>query len=411
MITRRGLLLGGALASTLGVYSHQRGLRYPPLSFEHSEFAASELSSEELKLDLQDCIAVQDCIGVQDCITSNKHTIRAIAPEPQIFIKRLESLTSITVLNVASNAVLKIDGKASAEFDEEVNGTTRTVHIKTASQGTILKWSLPVTDGFEFAVMGDTGGGSELGWTLKRAHELGAQFLLHLGDLNYTEGEYEMAIEHFNKAEIPCYVTIGNHDFHDNGLIYDKFISQIGPMNHAFELAGTRFINIDTAVDFWPAHSGHRAALFTSLAQAGPYDGEQIIFTHRPLKDPNPHDDHEIHGIGEVDWLVKQSQKLGVGTFLNGHVHHSAEFDYQGLRQITVGEGLGYEDLVLQRPVAKMMMASVEPHKKLVHRWVDLNMPWSEHQNPTHIKKLKGDRMHKQLEWFTQLIQTNTKTT
>ncbi len=409
MITRRGLLLGGALVSSLGVYSHQRGLRYPPLSFEHSANAAAVLSSEQLELDLRDCIAVEGCNTVEISNAINRHTIRAIAPEPRVFIKRLEGSAAITVLNVASNAVLEVEGPASADIDEEVRGTARIVHIKTASQGSTLKWSLPVKDGFEFAVMGDTGGGAELGWTLKRAHELGAQFLLHLGDFNYTEGEYEMAIEHFNKAKLPCYVTIGNHDFHDNGLIYQKFISQIGPMNHAFELAGTRFINVDTAVDFWPAHAGHRGALFNSLAQAGPYSGEQVIFTHRPLKDPSPHDDHEIHGIGEVDWLVEQSQKLGVGTFLNGHVHHSAEFDYQGLRQITVGEGLAYEDLVLQKPVAKMMMASVEPHKKIMHRWVDLNMPWSEHQNPTHIKKLKDDRMHKQLEWFTQL-QTNSKT-
>lgn len=394
MITRRRLLLSGALISSLGIYSHQRGLRYPRLSFEHSELAAAVLSTGQLELDLQDCIAV------------NSHTIRAIAPEPGVFIKRLESATSIKLLNVASNAVLKLDARASADIDEEINGTARIVHIKGASQGVTLKWSLPVADGFEFAVMGDTGGGSELAWTIKRAHELGAQFLLHLGDFNYSEGEYEMAIEHFNTAKLPCYVTIGNHDFHDNGLIYNKFISQIGPMNHAFELAGTRFINIDTAVDFWPAYSGHRGALFTSLTKAGPFNGEQIIFTHRPLKDPKPHDDHEIHGIGEVDWLVRQTHKLGVGTFLNGHVHHSAEFDYRGLRQITVGEGLGYENLVLQKPVAKIMMASVEPHKKLVHRWVDLNMPWSEHQNPKHLEQLKSDRLHRQLEWFSQLQTT-----
>ena len=392
MITRRRLLLSGALVSTtLGIYSHERGLRYPRLSFDTKALPASAISSEQLELDLRDCIAV------------NSHTIRAIAPEPCIVVKRLEHSTSVKVLNVASNAVLKIEGQASTNIDEEVDGTARILHIKGAHQSTTLKWSLPVTDGFEFAVMGDTGGGSELAWTLKRAHELDAQFLLHLGDFNYTDGEYDMAIEQFNTAKLPCYVTIGNHDFHDNGLIYDQFLAQIGPMNHAFELAGTRFINVDTAVDFWPAYAGHRGALFSSLSKAEPFNGEQVIFTHRPLKDPNPDDDHEIHGIGEVDWLVRQSHKLGVGAFLSGHVHLSAELDYQGVRQITIGEGLGYENLVAQKPVAKILMASVEPHKKLVHRWVDLNMPWSEHQNPTHLDKLKSDRLDKQLEWFMQL--------
>ena len=398
MVTRRRLLLSGALISTLGIYSHQRGLRYPPLSFERRVSAfAPVLSSSQLELDLRDSIAVDG------------QTIRAIAPEPYMFIKRLEGSTSVKILNVASNAVLKIDGKISADIDEEVDGTARTVHIKAANQGVTLKWSLPVADGFEFAVMGDTGGGSELDWTLKRAHELGAQFLLHLGDFNYSDGEYDMAIEKFNTANLPCYVTIGNHDFHNNGLIYDKFISQIGPMNHAFELAGIRFINVDTAVDFWPANAGNRGALFSSLANAEPFDGEQIIFTHRPLKDPTLDDDHEIHGIGEVDWLVRQSHKLGIGTVLTGHVHHSAELDYEGLRQITVGEGLGYENLVSQKPVAKIMMVSVEPHKKLVHKWVDLNMPWSEHQSPTHLNKLKSDRLDRQLEWFAELQKNSLK--
>jgi len=380
MVTRRRLLISGALISTLGIYSHQRGLRYPPLSFERRvRERAPILSSDQLELDLQDGIAI------------DSQTIRAIAPEPSIFIKRLDGSTSVTILNVASNSVLKIDGKLSAEIDEEVYGTARTVHIKAANQGATLKWSLPVADGFEFAVM------------------VGAQFLLHLGDFNYSEGEYDMAIEKFNTAKLPCYVTIGNHDFHNNGLIYDKFISQIGPMNHAFELAGIRFINVDTAVDFWPANSGYRGALFASLANAEPFDGEQIIFTHRPLKDPTLDDDHEIHGIGEVDWLVRQSHKLGIGTVLTGHVHHSAELDYEGLRQITVGEGLGYENLVSQKPVAKIMMVSVEPHKKLVYKWVDLSMPWSEHQNPTHLNKLKSDRLDRQVEWFAEL-QKNMKT-
>ncbi len=397
MINRRRLLLGGALVSTLGVYSHQRGIRYPWLSFEHSALAATVLSSDQLDLDLRDAIAV------------DSQTIRATAPEPSILIGRLEGSASVKVLNLANNAILKIDASASADIEEEVDGTARIVHIKRASQGTALKWSLPVTDGFEFAVMGDTGGGPELAWTLKRAHELGAQFLLHLGDFNYNQGEYDSGIEQFNNAKLPCYVAIGNHEFHDGGLIYDKFLSQIGPMNQVFELAGTRFINIDTAVDFLPAYSGHRGALFNSLMKAEPFNGEQIIFTHRPLQDPKPHDDHEIHGLGEVDWLVRQSHKLGVSTFLCGHVHHSAELEYQGLRQITVGEGLGYEDLVLQKPVAKIMMASVEPHKKLVHRWVDLNMPWSEHQNPIHLRQLKSGNLQRQLEWFMQL-QKNMKT-
>lgn len=397
MITRRRLLAGGALLTTLGLYSHQRGLRYPRLSFEHRS-PNSTLATAQFDLKFTDCIAI------------NASTLRAIAPEPRILIAPIKGEISFSVLNLASNAVLKFDAPTSVTIDEEIDGTHRTVNIKSSTEQKIsLNWSLPVSDGFEFAVMGDTGGGSELAWTLKRAHELGAQFLLHLGDFNYGDGEYDQAIEHFNNAKLPCYVTIGNHDFHDDGLIYDKFLKQLGPMNHAFELAGTRFINIDTAADFWPAHSGRRGALISSLKNTPPFNGEQVMFTHRPLKDPRPHDDHEIGGIGEIDWLAKQCRELAIKTVLNGHVHHSAELDYQGIRQLTIGEGLGHENLVLQKQVANIMMAKVEPGKKLAHRWVDLNMPWSEHQSPTHLFKLKRDRRHKQLEWYKSLQQSYTR--
>lgn len=397
MFNRRRLFMGGALFSALGLYSYQRGLRYPPISFEHRAVTPG-LRSSETDLDLYDLIVVKD------------GGLRAIAPEPSIVIKRVAGSPSITVLNIAPNAVLTLDEKITALLDEEIDGITRTVHLQEGLQGSTLKWILPVSEGFEFAVMGDTGGGSELAWTLKRAHDLGAQFLLHLGDFNYSEGEYDLAIDHFNNAELPCYISIGNHEYHSSGLIYDKFLSQIGPMNHAFELAGKRFINLDTSVDFWPAHAGNRGRFLSSLLGAGQYDGEQIIFTHRPLKDPQPHDDHEIGGIGEVDWLSAQFQDLGVSTLLSGHVHHSAELDYRGLRQMTIGEGLGHEDLVLQKHVSKMMMATVELGKNLEHRWVGLNMPWSEYQNPKHLKQLKFDRRHRQIEWFEQLQNGNKQT-
>ncbi|MGK0375269.1 MAG: putative phosphodiesterase [Arenicella sp.] len=397
VISRRSLLTGGALLTSLGLYSYQRGLRYPRLSFEH-EAVSSTLSAAHLNLSFKDCIAVND------------NTLRAIAPEPSVTIKLTKGSSSFEINNIANNAILDINqGRAyKGSVDQQVQGIRRQVYIESGGEQTLtLKWTVPNSNGFEFAVMGDTGGGAELTWTLKRAHQLGAQFLLHLGDFNYSEGEYDSAIDQFNNAKLPCYVTIGNHDFHDNGLIYDKFLKQIGPMNHAFELAGTRFINLDTAADFWPKQSGQRGHLLRILGAQAPFLGEQILFTHRPMKDPRPHDDHDIGGIGEIDWLARQARHLGVSTILNGHVHHSAEIDFQGLRQLTIGEGLGHEDLVLQKPVAKIMMAKVEPGRKLEQRWEELNMPWSEHLSPTHLIKLKRDGRNKQLEWYQAILAAN----
>jgi hypothetical protein len=107
------------------------------------------------------------------------------------------------------------------------------------------------------------------------------------------------------------------------------------PVSEGFELAGTRFINVDSAANFWTKQSGHRAKLFRSLDASTPFAGEQVLFTHNPLKDPRPHDDHEVGRIDEINWLAKQSRELGVSTVLSGHVHHCAELDFQGLLRLS----------------------------------------------------------------------------
>lgn len=383
--------MGGTALSALSLYSYQRGLRYPILSWEPSAL------SDSVKLEGGRVI-------LKDAIHVKEHTIRAIAPEPVIRLESASSNINFNINNVATNAKLTVTGDNIESIDEQKNGLERTISISTKGDSSItLKWQLELSDGFEFAIMGDTGGGSELTWTLKRAHQLGAQFLLHLGDINYIEGEYQAAIAAFNTAQIPSYITIGNHDFHDNGLIYQRFLNELGPLNCAFELAGTRFINIDTAADFFPAHSGLRGQLFKQLKQT-PFNGEQVFFSHRPLKDPRPHDDHEVGGIKEIDWLSNSIKSLGGKHYMHGHVHHSAELDFDGLHQLSIGEGLGHEDLVLQKHVAQIMMAKVEPNTPLSHRWVDLNMPWSLHQSPTHIQKLKRDKRGKQIKWFQEQL-------
>ena len=392
MLSRRKLLSSGALLGGLGLYSYQRGLRYPRLSWE-PQALANTASLANGRVIFKDAI-----------LTPSNH-FRAIAPEPKLHIQANTGNVQFEIHNIADNATLHINSPPSALIEEQKNGLTRIVNIQTNGETDIrLQWQLNVGNGFEFAVMGDTGGGSELDWTLKRAHQLNAQFLLHLGDFNYTDGEYQKAIDAFGQSPIPSYISIGNHDFHSDGLIYQRFLNELGPMNHAFELSGTRFVNLDTAADFFPAHSGLRGQLLSNLMDQPKFSGEQVFFSHRPFKDPRPHDDHEIGGINEIEWLSQSIKALGGKHYLHGHVHHSAELDFDGIHQLTVGEGLGHEDLVLQKRVAQLLMAKVEPAMPLVHRWVDLNMPWSLHQSSTHTVKLRRDGRLKQLHWYHQLL-------
>jgi hypothetical protein len=394
--SRRRLLLASAMAAG-GGYAVHRGLRYPTLSFE--PLRLDQLASRDgAQIQLRDAIITQNTESL---------SLRATAPEPSLSITGRAKQLTFTLSNISSKAILSIEAPAQAKLNETIEGTNRLLSIDSHSDEDIrLKWSIASDEGYKFAVIGDTGGGDELDWALRRAAQLNALFMLHLGDFNYGNDEYDRAIKLFQASPTPCYVSIGNHDFHDDGLIYQKFRAQIGPMNHAFVLGGTQFINVDTAADFFPASRGLRGELFRSLRKEPQGVSDRVFFTHRPLRDPRPHDDHVVGGIGEANWLKQNISALGGNKLLTGHVHHSAELNIGEIKQWTAGEGLGYEDIVLQRQVANMLIGQVEPNAEVVFDWVDLNLPWKLHTSHTNEKKLIKDQRHKQLEWYKTLLES-----
>lgn len=390
MTTRRKFIITSSVAA-LGLYSYNRGLRYPRLSFEPSPHPIST-SHHFGEITLTDAIKIK----------RESLCFRAVAPEPRVNLYAHPGEFSFSINNIAENAQLDIQEKGICDLEEDIQGIYRKIWIKTATSQTInIGWKLPNQEQTKFAVIGDTGGNTELDWCLSRAKELGAQFLLHLGDFNYGRDDYQQAINKFHSAPLPCYVSIGNHDFHDNGLIYQSFLEQLGPMNNAFNFNGVRFVNIDTAADFFPASAGNRGNMFDLLGRSP--TSKQVFFTHRPFKDPRPGHDHVIGGVNEIPWLAKSIKQAGGGHLLAGHVHHSTELDFDGIRQYTVGEGLGHEDIVLQRQVSKILIGTIEKQQPVNFEWVELNMPWSLHTSHTHLLKLKKTKAHETIEWFKTL--------
>ena len=404
MITRRKLLAGGAiLAAGAGGFSiWQRGLRYPRLTFEPADLAQQH-SANNLQMTWRDLILNQKESSASAWV------LRAIAPEPKLTLLFEHGATiNLAIDNIAPDAVLHIAGKDIQQLDEKQDGLRRVISIQSNRPQRIeLDWRVDWQDGFDFALLGDMGGGTELAWALQRAHQLNARFFLLLGDFHYTDGEYDSAIAHFKNAPLPVYVTIGNHDFNDSGLIYQQYLDEIGPFNNAFSVAGVRFINVDSALSFFPVSRGHRGDFLRQLwldsqQQSQPYN-DQVVFTHRPLQDPRPNDDHHITGIGEREWLSRSLSAIGARNYFNGHVHHSGEQDFEGLHQYTVGEGLGFADILLQRQVSQLLIGRVEAGKPVSYQWQPLNMPWSAHQSPTHERYLLEQNYPQQLAWYRQL--------
>ena len=334
--------------------------------------------------------------GLIDVLGSD--TLRAIQPEPHIKLILNQSKAQFTVNNIATEAALSIDGLGAFEIDESINGISRLITIQgPTGEAVELNWLLPSNESYTFAVIGDSGGGDELSWCLERAHELGAQFLLHLGDFNYAPDEYDQAIHAFYTAEIPSYITIGNHDFNDSGLVYQNFLNELGRFNHRFMLAGTEFLNIDTAASFFPLSGGQRGRFMRSLT---PTSNPKIAFTHRPFVDIRPGEDHVLSSDAEADWLLNNLRAIGCEDYLCGHVHKSGETDVQGLRQWTVGEGLGYEDWVARRPVSQLLMGSIAPDTQPRFYWADLQMPWIRHTSHEHLEKLRKEQPQAAVDWF-----------
>jgi len=395
---RRHFLIAGGIFGA-GAYIHQRGLRYPRLGFEPAN-PVSRFNTDHSQLDLDDFVLTSQ--------TGESLILRAIAPEPSLVFtpqKSSNTTQTITANNIAPAAQLKVEAAANVGVHESVNGIHRTIEL-TFKPGLpiTLNWFLPESTPIKFAAIGDTGGGSELDWCLTRCTQLGVDFLLHLGDFNYGDGEYDRAVEQFSNAKMPVYISIGNHDFNDSGLIYQQFLDQLGPMNNSFIIAGTRFINLDTAVNFFPPYSGNRGHFLQQLVDQTQTVNDTVVFTHKPFIDSREGYTHDISGVGEKPWLYDMLMQLGARDVLCGHVHHNSETDYQGLRQWISGEGLGHEDLVHQKLVSKILLGTINPTRNVDYQWYDLNMPWQMHQSHTHATKLRNYQHFEQLEWYEKLL-------
>lgn len=371
-ISRRQFILAASAAGTLGLgaYSYRRGIRIPPF---HWEPKAAKPNLEPLRYQSDQAIVLPNSTILQSFW-------RATEPQPKLSLNSLRALeTNIEIHNISPKAILRVEG---ADYEEQISGTQRNIGVKLSKNKTAsLSWSLPVIEnGLSFASIGDSGGDLELAWCINRAKQLGADFLLHLGDFNYQTSDYQSAIDHFKNAELPVYVSIGNHDFHDNGGVYGRFLNEIGPLNQAFEIAGNRFVNIDTAAGFLPLSGGHRGKLLKTLKQQPPIN--TIAFTHCPLTDPDPKSHHDIGSDKERSWFIDQLRSIGASTMLSGHIHINDRRTISGIDHLIVGQGLGHQDLLVGQDHSKIAIGKIDNAGKLELELADLAMPMELHCHP-----------------------------
>jgi len=329
------LALALGVGGFLGLGFFWFGLRLPPLQWEPST-RATQMESPDGSF----FVEASGATFVE--ADGNTLVFRAATPTPLLIVTSKEKTTAKVVLqNIHPDALPGPVGPTHVE------GLTRFYEFESeAGLGFLIQPRFDIERrSFRFAAIGDTGGGVALDNALHRAADLGADFLLHLGDIRYAEGDIPLAAKALNAAAIPTYVAIGNHDFHDGlDFVHKRFVALIGPRNSYFDLGGVRFVNLDTAADTWPASGGMRGDLMEELLASGYEPAKDlIVFTHRPLKDPRPgagEDGHSIGHGGEVEWLRDGFKRLGVDALLHGHIHETHVDELDGIPVFVMGNGL-----------------------------------------------------------------------
>lgn len=375
-----GLLAGGA------AYTYWRGVRVPLLHFAgHGPETA--WAGGGLEVTAKGAVFQRTAEDVLH--------FRAFVPEPRFTVQGDgDRPARIRVENLHPGARLASgDGPATpASLDEERDNLTREIAIMPSSGGEAsVAWRFPRPEEYRFAVIGDSGGGTELQWVLERAAALDADFLVHLGDIYYEKGDVQRAPAVLNAAAIPTYAAIGNHDFHlGRQALYPEFTRTIGPANSRFTLGGIQFVNFDTAAGFIPAARGRRARLLRSLRSLTEVDGvrDRVTFTHTPLNDPDPSRDHAVGRAAERAWLRERLDAAGVRTLLAGHIHIREEFDDNGLHTYIAGQGLAHADLITGRQYADILLGDVAPGAPVRYQWQPLNMPFEAHCNERNLSVL-----------------------
>lgn len=312
---------------------------------------------------------------------SEQFHLRAFRPEVKLHIHLTGKNQPITIKieNIHPDSTLRTGGKAK-QLSEKKSGLLREIIIEDSRKGDVLNltWVFPEKDSYRFAAIGDTGGDKALTWSLIRAKEVGADFLLHLGDVYYNFAEVGRSVARMNAAEIPVYTAVGNHDYRGHwGNTIDTFIENIGPVNARFELLGHCFINLDTGNFMYPPHKGERAGLLTAELvnhkRKSSNCTDYIIYTHKPIisdfkNSLFPSAKHTLYGYDAL-WLLNQLQQLENVTIITGHIHDNFEFKQDELRTFVSGNGLAGVTLDKEKSLVRILVGTIRKETRLITDW------------------------------------------
>ena len=188
-----------------------------------------------------------------------------------------------------------------------------------------------LTPELTFAVVGDSQGRNQvLSLLIEEINAVGADFLIHLGDMTPAGGddEYWAFLETMAKLQCPYYPVLGNHDvkFHGREIFQEIY----GPLHHCFDQGEWRFIFLDSS-----SHGLDEDQL-EWLAEAIK-DRPSLIFTTSPMRTRGG--GSQLSRWGRRRGLCLFVAEGQVAAVFTGHVTMFHQQTREGITFVTSGGG------------------------------------------------------------------------
>ena len=313
--------------------------------------------------------------------TGHAFIARANSPHFEISLRGDLIDFPIVIENIHPDATLE-SSNPYLQIEEKISNLSRQISLQGESQQTtILKWRFPEKSHYRFMAIGDTGGGRELSWSLIRAKQLDADFIMHLGDMFYSYQDAHSAFTAIQSSPIPIYNIYGNHDYYNDGKFPERntFNKVFSPSNFQFSLLDKTFVSLDTSSHIFPFNKGKRGKFLDRLIDgARPSENETLVFTHQPIANSMYQDRPELeHGITgfEGAWLEQKLIPVKHLTVIAGHVHQSIHISDSLLPTYVAGEGIAHQDLIANTPLSKVLIGDIYPGQLTYFSWQLNRMP------------------------------------
>jgi len=247
-------------------------------------------------------------------------------------------LFNITLLNFPTKNII-FSGLLSEESYSVLSETSCTLKVMSSPENRSVVISAPNSDesSFKFLTIGDTQGFTPL-FTDMLDHPLTSQseFILHAGDI--TPSGSRSSLEIFSnlskESSVPIYSTIGNHDIKENNNT-DNYEHYFGKTEYFFNFSNVLFISLDSSTGFFSESSIQFLTQIINLFPKNP----KIIFTHMPLFDPRPNENHSLLSKSQATQIISLISGNNVKAVISGHIHLFNHTIVNGTHFITSGGG------------------------------------------------------------------------